>query len=328
MNPFGEEQETGENLERNHEATERVLRQTIAEEEAHYRAKGQWDDVENKPKRVQVTNPLWKGDDWTHEERQSLRVAQTAMGLGSLYIVGVTLAGIFRSIGAQEGVAAAEARSAAEEASTGNVSAVNQALEDSAVHSYWGQVTDVTNTGITALGALASGCYQFWIVWTKHKENVDNLNDPDISKKRAALQERLTRLETKLREELRQLRENEELHHRKDKKKKVIVQRSPRRAVRGEQRRTAPAASGCGPSATARGIRTGTCRDPDGPHARSCPSPSATGKTACSASGPADRGPCRPPRRPRPQSSGRPAADPSRGWGPRRPAREATHRHR
>lgn len=231
MNPFGEEQESGPNLKKNFDATEDALRHTIAEEEAHYRAKDQWDETGNRPTQVETTYPFWKGEDWTHEEKQSLRVAQTAIGLGTLFGVGSTLAGILRTIGAQEGAEAAADRSAAERATTGNVSAVNQGLEDSAVHSYWGQITDVTNLGLTAFGAIATGCYQYWMVWTKHKENVKDLNEPDVSKKRAGLEARLLRLQEKLRLELELLKQDEESHshsssihltRQKDKKKEVV----------------------------------------------------------------------------------------------------------
>jgi hypothetical protein len=79
------------------------------------------------------------------------------------------------------------------------------------------------------MGAIATGCYQYWMVWSKHKENVKDLNEPDISKKRAGLEARLLRLQEKLRLELERLREDEESHSsslhltkQKDKKKEVV----------------------------------------------------------------------------------------------------------
>jgi hypothetical protein len=186
-------------------ATRQVLRQTTAEEEAHYRANDQWDDEKDKPKKVEATYSFWKGTDWTHEEKQSLRLAQAAISLGTVYGAGVVLSGVFRVYGAQEGVQAAEARSDAELAATGNVTAVNQALEASAVQNYRGQVTEMTNAGIAAIGTVVVGCYQYWTVCANHKENVEKLNRPEISKKREGLEARLKRLQDQLRAELRRL---------------------------------------------------------------------------------------------------------------------------
>jgi hypothetical protein len=221
MRPFGEEDDVRIELtERRRpgneqidefaadvEATRQVLRQTAAEEEAHYRANDQWDDKKDKPKTVEATYSFWKGSDWTHEEKQSLRLAQAAISLGSIYGAGVVLSGVFRILGAQEGLRAAEARSDTEQAVTGNVTTVNQALEASALENYRGQVTEVTNAGIAAFGAVVVGCYQYWTVCANHKENVEKLNRPEITKKREGLEARLQRLQDQMNAELLRLRE-------------------------------------------------------------------------------------------------------------------------
>jgi hypothetical protein len=210
--PGGDEQ----NDERNDEAdeiradikaTKKVLRQTTAEEEAHYRANDQWDDKKDRPKTVEATYSFWKGSDWTHEEKQALQLAHAAIGLGTIYGAGVALSGIFRIFGAQEGAHAATARSDAEQLATGNVSEINQAFEDSAMDNYRAQITEVTNTGLAAFGAVVLGCYQYWTVCSNHLENVEKLNRPEISKKRDGLQARLDRLKERLRIELEQLNE-------------------------------------------------------------------------------------------------------------------------
>lgn len=187
------------------DATERVLRETAAEEEAHYRANDQWDDKKEKPKTVKASWSFWKGSDWTHEEKQAILLAQAAIGLGTLAGVGVTLSGVFRVFGAEQGAAAASARSDADELANGNVTDVNQALENSALENLKGQVTEVTNTGFAAFAAVVGGCYQYWTLCANHKENVEKLNRPDISKKREGLQARLIRLQERLQDELERL---------------------------------------------------------------------------------------------------------------------------
>lgn len=204
--PVREEQADAELLA-DIDATERVLRETVAEEEAHFRANDQWDDKKDKPKTVKASWSFWKGSDWTHEEKQSILVAQAAISLGTLYGAGVALSGIFRIFGAEEGAAAASARSDAELLATGNVTDVNQALENSALENLKGQITEVTNTGIAALGAVVGGCYQYWTLCANHKENVEKLNRPDISKKREGLQARLLRLQEQLHDELARFHE-------------------------------------------------------------------------------------------------------------------------
>jgi hypothetical protein len=186
-------------------ATKKMLRQTTAEEEAHYRANDQWDDEKDMPKTVEATYPFWKGSDWTHEEKQALQLAHAAIGLGTIYGAGVTLSGIFRIFGAQEGAHAATARANAEQLATGNVSEINLAFNNSAMNNYRAQITEVTHTGVAAFGAVVLGCYQYWAVCSNHLENVEKLNRPEISKKRDGLQARLDRLKDRLHNELERL---------------------------------------------------------------------------------------------------------------------------
>jgi hypothetical protein len=188
-------------------ATQQVLRQTTAEEEAHYRANDQWDDLNDRPKSVGASSSFWKGSDWTHEEKQSLRTAQSLIGVGVVVGTGVLLSGVLRVLGAQENARAGEARSDAEELATGNVTTVNQALEASAVYNYRAQVTEGITAAIAAIGTIGSGCYQYWTVCSRHAENVEKLNRPDVTKKREGLEARVQRLQEALRAEQQRLDE-------------------------------------------------------------------------------------------------------------------------
>jgi hypothetical protein len=187
--------------------TGKLLRKAVANEEAHFQGEGQWDAVNNKPKTIVATPIYNKGKDWTHEEKQTLRVAQAAISIGSVSTIAIGLTAWFRVESTQEAHRAATARSAAELATAGNVTTVNQELENSAYNAFRAQITDSVNQLIVALGAIVAGVYEVHMVNSRHAENVEKLNRPDVTKIREGLQLRLDRLHQQLAAEIERYNE-------------------------------------------------------------------------------------------------------------------------